>query len=66
MLINIMFLLHMAPAADPPASLVEGAGVLQVAGGPAAGGLVLEVAPAVLQRRQSIFYSNTLQCADQW
>ena len=61
MLVNVMLLLHVAPAADPP----EGAGMLQVAGGPAAGGLVLEVAPTVLQTRQSIFYSNTLQCAVQ-
>ena len=60
MLGNIMLLLHVAPAADPAAGLSEGAGVLQVAGGPAAGALVLEVAPTVLQRRQSIFYSNTL------
>ena len=65
MLVNIMLLLHVALAADPPASLGEGAGVLQVAGGPAAGGLVLEVAPTVLQTRQSIFIPThcSVQCS---
>ena len=58
MLGNIMILLHVAPSADTPAGLGEGAGVLQVAGGPAAGALVLEVAPSLLQTQQSIYVST--------